>query len=36
MLFYAQGANAELSGYWWWFIPPGLRGGACSAPRWRC
>jgi peptide/nickel transport system permease protein len=24
MLFYAQGANAEISGYWWWFIPPGL------------
>jgi peptide/nickel transport system permease protein len=24
MLFYAQGANAEVSGYWWWFIPPGL------------
>ncbi|HTZ94054.1 MAG TPA: ABC transporter permease [Streptosporangiaceae bacterium] len=24
MLYYAQGANAELTGYWWWFIPPGL------------
>jgi peptide/nickel transport system permease protein len=24
MLYYAQGANAEVSGYWWWFIPPGL------------
>jgi peptide/nickel transport system permease protein len=24
MLFYAQGANAELTGYWWWYIPPGL------------
>jgi peptide/nickel transport system permease protein len=24
ILFYAQGANAEVSGYWWWFIPPGL------------
>jgi peptide/nickel transport system permease protein len=24
MLFYAQNSNAELSGYWWWFIPPGL------------
>src|SRR5215469_4601983 len=24
MLFYAQGANAELTGYWWWFVPPGL------------
>lgn len=24
MLFYAQGADAELTGYWWWFIPPGL------------
>ncbi|MBO0775959.1 MAG: ABC transporter permease, partial [Actinobacteria bacterium] len=24
MLFYAQVSNAELSGYWWWFIPPGL------------
>src|SRR5512135_3580418 len=24
MLFWAQGADAELSGYWWWHIPPGL------------
>jgi len=24
MLFYAQVSNAELSGYWWWFVPPGL------------
>ncbi len=24
MLFYAQVAGAEQSGYWWWFIPPGL------------
>jgi peptide/nickel transport system permease protein len=24
MLFYAQTSNAELSGYWWWFVPPGL------------
>jgi peptide/nickel transport system permease protein len=24
MLFYAEGANAELSGFWWWYIPPGL------------
>jgi peptide/nickel transport system permease protein len=24
MLYYAQGANAELTGYWWWYIPPGL------------
>ncbi len=24
MLFYAQNSNAEISGYWWWFIPPGL------------
>src|SRR5262252_2520869 len=24
MLFYAQGANAAVSGYWWWYIPPGL------------
>ena len=24
MLFYAQNADAENSGYWWWFIPPGL------------
>jgi peptide/nickel transport system permease protein len=24
MLFYAQLANAETSGYWWWFVPPGL------------
>jgi peptide/nickel transport system permease protein len=24
MLFYAQVAGAEQSGYWWWFIPPGI------------
>ncbi len=24
MLFCAQLANAENSGYWWWFVPPGL------------
>jgi peptide/nickel transport system permease protein len=24
MLFYAQLNNAETSGYWWWFVPPGL------------
>jgi peptide/nickel transport system permease protein len=24
MLYYAQNANAELTGYWWWFVPPGL------------
>ena len=24
MLFQAQVANAEISGYWWWYIPPGL------------
>lgn len=24
MLFYAQLSNAELTGYWWWFVPPGL------------
>ena len=24
MLLYAQNSNAELSGYWWWFLPPGL------------
>jgi peptide/nickel transport system permease protein len=24
MLFYAQNSNAEISGYWWWFVPPGL------------
>jgi peptide/nickel transport system permease protein len=24
MLFEAQNADAELSGYWWWYIPPGL------------
>jgi peptide/nickel transport system permease protein len=24
MLFYAQISNAELTGYWWWFVPPGL------------
>ncbi len=24
MLFEAQNVDAELSGYWWWYIPPGL------------
>jgi peptide/nickel transport system permease protein len=24
MLFEAQAAAAEISGYWWWFVPPGL------------
>ena len=24
MLFWAQSANAEVSGYWWWYLPPGL------------
>jgi peptide/nickel transport system permease protein len=24
MLFNAQLSNAEISGYWWWFVPPGL------------
>jgi peptide/nickel transport system permease protein len=24
MLFWAQSANAEISGYWWWYLPPGL------------
>jgi peptide/nickel transport system permease protein len=24
MLFYSQLSNAETSGYWWWFVPPGL------------
>jgi peptide/nickel transport system permease protein len=24
MLFYAQNSNAQISGYWWWFVPPGL------------
>jgi peptide/nickel transport system permease protein len=24
MLFEAQSGSAELSGYWWWYIPPGL------------
>jgi peptide/nickel transport system permease protein len=24
MFFYAQVSNAEVSGYWWWYIPPGL------------
>ena len=24
MLFWAQNSDAEISGYWWWFIPPGL------------
>ena len=24
MLFEAQGSSAEISGYWWWYIPPGL------------
>ena len=24
MLFWAQGGSAEISGYWWWYVPPGL------------
>jgi peptide/nickel transport system permease protein len=24
MLFWAQSSNAEISGYWWWYLPPGL------------
>ena len=24
MLFWAQSDNAEVSGYWWWYLPPGL------------
>jgi peptide/nickel transport system permease protein len=24
MLFWAQSVNAQVSGYWWWYIPPGL------------
>ena len=24
MLFYAQGDQAQLSGWWWWYVPPGL------------
>jgi peptide/nickel transport system permease protein len=24
MLFWAQQSNAEISGYWWWYLPPGL------------
>lgn len=24
MLFWAQNSEAEISGYWWWYIPPGL------------
>jgi peptide/nickel transport system permease protein len=24
MLFYASNSTAELDGYWWWFLPPGL------------
>ncbi len=24
MLFFAQTYNAEQSGYWWWYVPPGL------------
>ncbi len=24
MLFEAQNVDAEISGYWWWYIPPGL------------
>jgi peptide/nickel transport system permease protein len=24
MLFWAQSADAEISGYWWWYLPPGL------------
>ena len=32
ILFYAQGANAELTGYWWWFIPPGLAVALLARP----
>jgi peptide/nickel transport system permease protein len=24
MLFEAQNSDAEISGFWWWYIPPGL------------
>jgi peptide/nickel transport system permease protein len=24
MLFEAQNSDAEISGYWWWYLPPGL------------
>jgi peptide/nickel transport system permease protein len=24
MLFQAQEVDAEISGYWWWYLPPGL------------
>ena len=24
MFFWAQGSEAELSGYWWWYLPPGI------------
>ncbi len=24
ILYYAAGDNAEVTGYWWWYIPPGL------------
>jgi peptide/nickel transport system permease protein len=24
MLFWAQSVNAQVAGYWWWYIPPGL------------
>jgi peptide/nickel transport system permease protein len=24
MLFWAQNGSAEISGYWWWYVPPGL------------
>jgi peptide/nickel transport system permease protein len=24
ILYYAQYNNAEISGYWWWYIPPGI------------
>src|SRR6266487_1395269 len=24
MLFWAQSGSAEISGYWWWYVPPGL------------
>jgi peptide/nickel transport system permease protein len=24
MLFWAQSVNAQVSGYWWWYIPPGM------------
>jgi ABC-type dipeptide/oligopeptide/nickel transport systems, permease components len=32
MLFWAQSVNAQVNGYWWWYIPPGLAVAARHRP----